>query len=388
MQLSEWCAIKGRGEMSRLARETRLAYSTVFEAAKNGKPIVEYATAKKISDATGGEVSIAELCEPTPANGAPAPAPADAPLRAEGPGGATTARERALLAVNNQCLLGYEPPSAEEVLDAIEAAGLRVVDAAACDEARATLVAIRDDFLPTDDEQIGYGAFHGGDPRNFTPDPECSTDEERAAHKAACDAWARGEEIAVRGGCEYREVEPGTEIATAVEEIRKEAGAAATVAPGIVRVQAQTFGLGTYVCRDPQVTEIVERINAAIGALGGQWPHARRPFRAPDRLAPRPRRGARASAVRAARRGRARVLVVIAPEPMPSARRRVLAALAAGHQTASAIGREVGARAESVKRDLAMLVGGGHAENSGEKSSGGETVYRLTERGAALVGGR
>lgn len=42
---------------------------------------------------------------------------------------ATTARERALLAVNNQCLLGYEPPSAEEVLDAIEAAGLRVVDA-------------------------------------------------------------------------------------------------------------------------------------------------------------------------------------------------------------------------------------------------------------------
>lgn len=79
---------------------------------------------------------------------------------------------------------------------------------------------------------------------------------------------------------------------------------------------------------------------------------------------------------------------MIAPEPMPSARRRVLAALAAGHQTASAIGREVGARAESVKRDLAMLVGGGHAENSGEKSSGGETVYRLTERGAALAGGR
>lgn len=47
----------------------------------------------------------------------------------EGPGSATTARERALLAVNNQCLLGYEPPSAEEVLDAIEAEGLRVVDA-------------------------------------------------------------------------------------------------------------------------------------------------------------------------------------------------------------------------------------------------------------------
>lgn len=177
-------------------------------------------------------------------------------------------RERALVAINDGCLLGYDPPSAEEVVAALEAAGLRVVDAAACDAASATLVAVRD-FLPTDDEQIGYGAFHGGDPRDFTPDPECSTDEERAAHKAACDAWERGDEVEIRGGCEYREVEPGTEIATAVEEIRREAGAAATVAPGIVRVQVQTFGLGTYVCRDPQVTEIVERINAAIGALGG-----------------------------------------------------------------------------------------------------------------------
>lgn len=191
-------------------------------------------------------------------------------MRAEGPGGAKTARERALLAVNNQCLLGYEPPSAEEVLDAIEAAGLRVVDAKALAEARAVLVALRDDFLPTDDEQIGYGAFHGGDPRDFTPDPECSTDEERAAHKAACDAWNRGEEIEIRGGCEYRKVEPGTALATAVEENRKGAAVASVIGPDLVRVQVQTFGLGTYVCRDPQVTEIVERINAAIGALGGE----------------------------------------------------------------------------------------------------------------------
>jgi len=36
----------------------------------------------------------------------------------------------------------------------------------------------------------GYGAFPGGDPRNFTPDPECSTDEEREAHRRACIIWA------------------------------------------------------------------------------------------------------------------------------------------------------------------------------------------------------
>lgn len=38
-----------------------------------------------------------------------------------------------------------------------------------------------------------YGGFHGGDPRDFKPDPECSTQEERAAHRAACEAWDRGE---------------------------------------------------------------------------------------------------------------------------------------------------------------------------------------------------
>jgi hypothetical protein len=38
-----------------------------------------------------------------------------------------------------------------------------------------------------------YGSFYGGDPRRFHPDPECSTDAERAAHAEACKAWDRGE---------------------------------------------------------------------------------------------------------------------------------------------------------------------------------------------------
>lgn len=37
-----------------------------------------------------------------------------------------------------------------------------------------------------------YGAFPGGDPRDFTPDPECSTEAEREAHRRAC---ARGHEF-------------------------------------------------------------------------------------------------------------------------------------------------------------------------------------------------
>jgi hypothetical protein len=46
---------------------------------------------------------------------------------------------------------------------------------------------------------ITYGHFLGGDPRNFTPDVECSTEEERAAHKAACEAWDRGERPDIGG---------------------------------------------------------------------------------------------------------------------------------------------------------------------------------------------
>lgn len=38
----------------------------------------------------------------------------------------------------------------------------------------------------------GYGAFPGGDPRNFDPDEECSTDEERENHERACAAWDAG----------------------------------------------------------------------------------------------------------------------------------------------------------------------------------------------------
>jgi hypothetical protein len=38
-----------------------------------------------------------------------------------------------------------------------------------------------------------YGFFPGGDPRHFMPDPECSTDAERAKHKVDCEAWDRGE---------------------------------------------------------------------------------------------------------------------------------------------------------------------------------------------------
>jgi hypothetical protein len=42
-----------------------------------------------------------------------------------------------------------------------------------------------------------YGCVHGGDPREFSPDPECSTEAERLRHKEHCAAWDRGEQTEV-----------------------------------------------------------------------------------------------------------------------------------------------------------------------------------------------
>jgi hypothetical protein len=44
-------------------------------------------------------------------------------------------------------------------------------------------------------EEEGYGLFPGGDPRRFRPDEESCTPEEIAAHRAACEAWDRGEGV-------------------------------------------------------------------------------------------------------------------------------------------------------------------------------------------------
>lgn len=49
--------------MASLQRSTGLAYSTVLYA-KQGRP-VSWPTAKRISSATGGEVSVVVLCEPS-----------------------------------------------------------------------------------------------------------------------------------------------------------------------------------------------------------------------------------------------------------------------------------------------------------------------------------
>lgn len=63
MYLSEYVTREGRGALSRIQRETGLAYTTVFRAAR-GRAIKKYEVARRISAATGGAVSVEELCAP------------------------------------------------------------------------------------------------------------------------------------------------------------------------------------------------------------------------------------------------------------------------------------------------------------------------------------
>lgn len=47
--------------------------------------------------------------------------------------------------------------------------------------------------------ELGYGYFPGGDPRTFSPDPECSTESERAKHRRDCAKAEIGAYVEVGG---------------------------------------------------------------------------------------------------------------------------------------------------------------------------------------------
>ena len=103
-------------------------------------------------------------------------------------------------------------------------------------------------------EAEDYGAFPGGDPRFFTPDPDASTDEERAAHKSACEAWERGDRIAF-------DVGPLNSTELRVK--------GRVVPPGTALVNCQVFGLGTVVRRDAEMMRVRDGLRAALASIQG-----------------------------------------------------------------------------------------------------------------------
>jgi hypothetical protein len=50
---------------------------------------------------------------------------------------------------------------------------------------------------PIPHQESGYGAFKGGDPREFHPDHECCNDDEIARWRKACEEWNEAEDAGV-----------------------------------------------------------------------------------------------------------------------------------------------------------------------------------------------
>ena len=90
-------------------------------------------------------------------------------------------------------------------------------------------------------EDVNYGYPVVEDPRDFSPDPECCNPEEIAAHKAACEAWERGERPTR---------EPTHE----------------TIADGetLIRLTRAPWGIGVSTLRDPQAVALLAQVRAAL----------------------------------------------------------------------------------------------------------------------------
>lgn len=63
MYFWQWVDQQPKGTLTRIQRETGLGYTTLMRA-RRGEPIAQYETARVLSLATQGEVTIAELCKP------------------------------------------------------------------------------------------------------------------------------------------------------------------------------------------------------------------------------------------------------------------------------------------------------------------------------------
>lgn len=105
----------------------------------------------------------------------------------------------------------------------------------AIDELRALADLLRDHA----GDEVGYGFFPGGNPNDFSPDDECSTEEERTAWADACKRWDAGDRNVPSDQCGFMERLQGP---------RPKSG----------------FGLGTYTMRRSDVDELATELDRWI----------------------------------------------------------------------------------------------------------------------------
>jgi hypothetical protein len=114
-----------------------------------------------------------------------------------------------------------------------------------------------------------YGNFYGGDPRDFRPDPEGSTPEERERHRLACEAADRGEAWALNSA-------PGS-------------GVSVIDGQAALAQFSDSFGLGTTNSVDVDLEHAMHGIETAIGLCDLNFTATSLPpVFAPDDLKPSP----------------------------------------------------------------------------------------------------
>lgn len=112
-------------------------------------------------------------------------------------------------------------------------------------------------------EETMYGSAHVDDPRDFHPDPECSTPEERAAHAEACRRAEAGEEVTIP---RHRyQAFASAEEANALMASDPTIAAITFAGPGkLSHVNVQAWGLGTSTIKDKELCALRDRLDAAI----------------------------------------------------------------------------------------------------------------------------
>jgi hypothetical protein len=70
MRFPEWARQQPRGALKRIERDHGVGYNTLARLMR-GETLANYTVAKKISDATDGAVTVAEICEAEPTHPAP-----------------------------------------------------------------------------------------------------------------------------------------------------------------------------------------------------------------------------------------------------------------------------------------------------------------------------
>ena len=107
-------------------------------------------------------------------------------------------------------------------------------------------------------EGQGYGCFPGGDPRRFAPDPKESTEAQRVAHRAACEAWNRGDCVQFEGSMNLNEIRY-----TRIDGTKR------VIPARTAFVSSSVFGHGTIRWRDEEMVRARDGLRSALGCQPG-----------------------------------------------------------------------------------------------------------------------